>query len=71
MPAWRPSIGALAPTRTMLAHGAWVDVLPGWITGSDELFLRLQSEVPWRAESREMYDRVVDVPRLLSSYGAG
>ena len=47
-------LGPLTPQRTVLAHGAWVDVLPGWVTGSDELFLRLQAEVPWRAENREM-----------------
>lgn len=63
-------IRPLAAQRTVLAHGAWVDVMPGWITGSDDVFLRLQSDVAWRAESREMYDRVVEVPRLVASYGA-
>ena len=63
-------IGGLAAVRrTPLTRGAWVDVLPGWISGSDDLFLRLQSEVPWRAEKREMWDKVVDVPRLVCSYG--
>jgi alkylated DNA repair dioxygenase AlkB len=66
-----PEIGVLAPQRTVLTDGAWVDVLPGWISGSDDVFLRLQSEVPWQAERREMYDRVVDVPRLLAHYGVG
>ncbi len=61
----------LAPERTVLTRGAWVDVQPGWVTGSDDLFLRLQAEVPWRAENREMYDRMVDVPRLLCHYGVG
>lgn len=65
------SIGPLEPRRTVLGDGAWVDVLPGWIAGSDDVFLRLESEVPWRAERREMYDRVVDVPRLLCHLGAG
>jgi len=55
--------------RTVLTRGAWVDVCTGWITGSDDLFLRLQREVPWRAEQREMYEQVVDVPRLICSYG--
>lgn len=64
-----PEIRALAPHRTALTRGAWVDVLPEWLTGSDELFLRLQTDVPWRAERREMYDSVVDVPRLVSFYG--
>ncbi|MFE3034929.1 alpha-ketoglutarate-dependent dioxygenase AlkB [Streptomyces canus] len=55
--------------RTVLAHGAWIDVLPGWLSGSDSLFELLAAEVPWRAERRTMYDHVVDVPRLLAFYG--
>lgn len=35
----RPLGGAVR--RTRLDHGAWVDVRPGWVTGSDELFARL------------------------------
>lgn len=57
--------------RTELGRGAWIDVLPGWLAGSDALFERLAAEVPWRAERRQMYDQVVDVPRLLSYYRAG
>ncbi|MFL6000545.1 MAG: alpha-ketoglutarate-dependent dioxygenase AlkB [Streptomyces sp.] len=55
--------------RTVLGFGAWIDVLPGWLSGSDPLFEQLAAEVPWRAERRTMYDHVVDVPRLLSFYG--
>ncbi|MGC9381399.1 alpha-ketoglutarate-dependent dioxygenase AlkB [Streptomyces sp. MH13] len=57
--------------RTHLGSGAWIDLLPGWLTGADALFERLAAEVPWRAERRAMYDQVVDVPRLLAFYGAG
>lgn len=65
-------LGALASLhRTELAHGAWVDLLPGWLSGADALFDRLAAAVPWRAERRPMYDRVVDVPRLLCHYGEG
>lgn len=56
--------------RTRLAHGAWVDFLPGWLTGADQLFDRLAAEVPWRAEERPMYDRMVAVPRLVAFYDA-
>ena len=63
--------GALAVTRTVLRHGAWVDICRGWMRGADELFERLRDEVPWRAERRQMYERVVDVPRLLSFYDEG
>ncbi|MGA4993049.1 alpha-ketoglutarate-dependent dioxygenase AlkB [Nonomuraea bangladeshensis] len=55
--------------RTRLDHGAWIDLRPGWLTGADTLFERLAAEVPWRAERRRMYDRFVDVPRLLKFYG--
>jgi alkylated DNA repair dioxygenase AlkB len=60
-----------AVRRTALDHGAWVDVRPGWITGADALLERLLGAVPWRAERRRMYDRVVDVPRLVSFYDEG
>ncbi|MFF9283190.1 alpha-ketoglutarate-dependent dioxygenase AlkB [Streptomyces griseosporeus] len=68
----RLELGSLAGVeRTELGSGAWIDVLPGWLTGADALFEQLAAEVPWRAERRTMYDQVVDVPRLLSFYGAG
>jgi alkylated DNA repair dioxygenase AlkB len=65
--------GELGPTvqRTELDHGAWIDLRPGWIEGADTLFERLLQVVPWRAERRHMYDRVVDVPRLLCFYDEG
>ena len=57
--------------RTELSHGAWVDVLPGWFEGADQVFAGLLEDVPWRAERRPMYDHVVEVPRLLHTYGIG
>jgi alkylated DNA repair dioxygenase AlkB len=66
-------IGPLGPAlqRTALTHGAWVDVRRGWISGADVLFDRLQRGVSWRAERRPMYERVVDVPRLVCFYDEG
>ncbi|MFD6890127.1 alpha-ketoglutarate-dependent dioxygenase AlkB [Streptomyces sp. NPDC059957] len=55
--------------RTELGAGAWVDHLPGWLTGADALFERLAADVPWHAERRQMYEREVAVPRLLAHYG--
>jgi alkylated DNA repair dioxygenase AlkB len=60
-----------AVQRTTLTEGAWVDVRRGWINGADVLFDRLQRVVPWRAERRPMYERVVDVPRLVCFYDEG
>jgi alkylated DNA repair dioxygenase AlkB len=55
--------------RQPLTDGAWVDIRPGWIGDADALFERLYETVPWQAEQRVMYERVVDVPRLLCFYG--
>lgn len=68
-----PGLEPLGPTveRTELGEGAWVDLRPGWVTNSDALFERLAVDVPWQADRREMYDRVVDVPRLVSRFGVG
>ncbi|GIE83755.1 alpha-ketoglutarate-dependent dioxygenase AlkB [Actinoplanes regularis] len=60
-PTLEPLTGA---TRHRLTAGAWVDVLPGWMHGSDAVFETLLG-IDWRAEQRRMYDDVVDVPRLL------
>jgi alkylated DNA repair dioxygenase AlkB len=65
-----PSFDSLAPRRTGLTRGAWVDVQHGWLAGSAPVFERLLTDVPWRAERRRMYDRTVDVPRLLCFYDA-
>ena len=54
--------------RHVLDRGAWVDVRPGWLAAGDELFTALLHDVPWRAERRQMYDSVVDVPRLTAFY---
>ena len=65
-----PELTALAGRvrRTRLTDGAWVDHLAGWLTGSELVLDRLLADVPWRAERRQMYDREVAVPRLLSWY---
>jgi alkylated DNA repair dioxygenase AlkB len=55
--------------RHGLTRGDWVDVRRDWVSGADEVLARLVADVPWRAERRQMYDRVVDVPRLVHTYG--
>ena len=57
--------------RTQLDDTAWVDLMPGWVGGADELYTVLRHEVPWHAERRQMYDSIVDVPRLQCFYGEG
>lgn len=67
-----PPVLAGRVERTHLGAGAWIDVARDWLAGSaDEVMDALVHRVPWRAERRTMYDKVVDVPRLLHTYAAG
>ncbi len=56
--------------RRDLGSGAWIEMRSGWVDDgtirADSLFEELAAAVPWRAERRQMYDRVLDVPRLVS-----
>lgn len=63
-------VGRLGDTvqRRQLTDRAWIDLRPRWISGADTLFERLREDVTWHAERRPMYDKVVDVPRLLSFF---
>ena len=53
-----------------LSRGAWVDHLPGWVEGSDQVLDVLLGDIGWREDRRQMYEREVEVPRLLCWYGA-
>jgi alkylated DNA repair dioxygenase AlkB len=65
----RPLDGSVR--RISLDAGAWVDLCLGWMAGADRLFEELLESVTWQAERRPMYDRLVDVPRLIAQYGDG
>jgi alkylated DNA repair dioxygenase AlkB len=68
-----PELAPLGATveRTVLSDGAWIDRRPSWVLGADALLDDLIDGVDWRHERRRMYDRVVDVPRLVRFYGEG
>jgi alkylated DNA repair dioxygenase AlkB len=53
--------------RLPLDRGAWVDFVPGWVMGHQALLDVLWSTTRWRAQRRRMYDRTVDVPRLVAT----
>lgn len=52
--------------RVELAGGAWYDYAPGWVGGHRSMFESLLHGTRWQTTSREMYDRIVDVPRLYA-----
>jgi hypothetical protein len=53
-------------TRIRLDAESWIELAPGWLDGHATLFEELRATVAWREESRQMYDRVVDVPRQIA-----
>lgn len=69
----RAHLRELGPSlsHTDLGAGAWVDVQREWVGRADLLFDALIDSVSWRAERRRMYDRVVDVPRLVAFFENG
>jgi alkylated DNA repair dioxygenase AlkB len=62
-PAARPLEGA---RRIQLDDDAWIDHLPGWVSGHEALFEHLKAETAWRVQRREMYEKIVEVPRLVA-----
>ena len=53
--------------RFDLGAGAWVDTCPSWLPGAEGWFDEVRTTLTWRSARRPMYDRMVDVPRLMAS----
>lgn len=53
--------------RSQLSPGAWLEVVPGWMSGSMSVFDEIRRSMRWSQHRRQMYDRMVDVPRLTAS----
>jgi alkylated DNA repair dioxygenase AlkB len=64
-----PSIDAdFRPLRRIqLDATAWVDHCPGWVLGHQELLDVLAAGTRWQHQRMEMYERTVDVPRLVAA----
>ena len=82
MTAWQRSLFDLVDTvsvdpvfagveRWDLGGGAWLEYVPGWVRRHDLVVDALLDTIQWRSERRPMYDRTVDVPRLVCFFGEG
>ena len=79
--AWQGSLLAVgAPSvdhtfaglrREELAGRAWLEHVPAWLSGSDEVFSLLLATVPWAQHERHMYDGKVAEPRLRARWTLG
>jgi alkylated DNA repair dioxygenase AlkB len=49
-----------------LGEGAWVDHHPSWLAGADAVFAAVRDGTEWHTHRRPMYDKIVDVPRMMA-----
>ena len=69
--AGEPAVDATVPfERVQLDDQSWVDVVRGWLRGSDTLLDALIATVDWEQHRRWMYERMVDDPRLSHWFSA-
>ena len=68
-----PGSLAIDPTfatarRTALDATSWVELVPGWMSGSQRLFDTLATAVPWSQHYRTLFDQRFLEPRLTAEY---
>ena len=56
--------------RIHLDEAAWIDVVPGWVSGSDALFRNLSETLPWAQRTRFLYEQHRIEPRLTAGWHA-
>jgi len=54
--------------RVDLDATSWIEHVPGWLHGGDQLFEHLLATAPWAQRDRWMYTRRVVEPRLTAEY---
>jgi alkylated DNA repair dioxygenase AlkB len=52
--------------RTVLDPCCWLEQQAGFVEGHAQFFAELEARVPFRVERRMMYEREVEVPRLVA-----
>ena len=54
--------------RTIIDAESWVDVVPDWVSGSEDVFRCLAERVPWKQHYRQLFDQRFVEPRLTAEY---
>jgi alkylated DNA repair dioxygenase AlkB len=54
--------------RTAIDAHSWIDVVPGWISGSHILFEQLATGEQWLQRDRRLFDQTFREPRLTAEY---
>jgi len=65
-----PSIDATfaSAERVELDPESWIDVVPGWLAGGDEVFAALLATPAWKQHERIMWGNRVPEPRLSAGW---
>jgi alkylated DNA repair dioxygenase AlkB len=56
--------------RRVLEAGAWVDYVTGFVSGHEALMEEIVASTRWQQPRREMYEKIVEVPRLVAGLPA-
>jgi alkylated DNA repair dioxygenase AlkB len=54
--------------RVALDEHSWLEHVPGWLLGSEELFDELREQADWEQRTRWMFNQRVTEPRLTAEY---
>jgi alkylated DNA repair dioxygenase AlkB len=54
--------------RAALDQTSWVELVPAWLHGGDELLELLVQAVPWQQHHRKLFDQTFLEPRLTAQY---
>ena len=54
--------------RVALDAHSWVEMVPGWMSGSRIVLERLTTAVPWRQHDRKLFDQIFREPRMTAEY---
>jgi alkylated DNA repair dioxygenase AlkB len=76
---WQPSLFASTDAvridaafatarRTPLDATSWIEVAPGWMSGTNGLFERLATAVPWKQLYRQLFEQTFLEPRFSAEY---
>jgi len=57
--------------RHELDAQSWIDVVPGWLSGADEVFAALVAHARWSQRDRVMWGNLVPEPRLSAGWREG
>jgi alkylated DNA repair dioxygenase AlkB len=63
-PSFDPALRGVR--RVALTEGAWFEHHPSWLEGHARVFEQLCRGTSWHSHRRMMYEREVDVPRLVA-----